>query len=108
MISALNEIGITSYMITSTGITIVLCVLAIFAGRHMQMIPRGLQNIAEVSVEKLQNFFIGVMGEYAGRKYFPLVATLFIYILFCNYSGLIPMSGHLPGLAAPTCSIYIP
>ena len=108
MISALNEMGITSYMITSAGITLVLCVLAIFAGRHMQMIPSGLQNIAEIAVEKLQNFFIGVMGEYAGRKYFPLVATLFIYILFCNYSGLIPMSGHLPGLAAPTSSINFP
>lgn len=108
MMDALYELGITNQMITSTGITLIISAIVIVAGRHMQMIPSGLQNIMEIVVEKLQNFYISVMGEYAGRKYFPLVASLFIYILVCNYSGLLPFSGHLPGLAAPTSSINFP
>lgn len=108
MMDALYEIGITSQMITSTVITLFICVVVILAGRHMQMVPSGIQNIMEIVVEKLQNFYISVMGEYAGRKYFPIVATLFIYILVCNYSGLLPLSGHIPGLAAPTSSINFP
>jgi F-type H+-transporting ATPase subunit a len=104
----LSAYGITSQMITSTMITLIISVVVIVAGRHMQMIPSGLQNVMEVVVEKLHRFFIGVMGEYAGKKYFPMVATLFIYILMCNYSGLIPLAGHLPGLAAPTSSINFP
>jgi F-type H+-transporting ATPase subunit a len=108
MMEALYDIGITNQMITSTVITLFICTVVIIAGRHMQMIPTGLQNIMEIVVEKLQNFYISVMGEYAGRKYFPLVATLFIYILVCNYSGLLPLAGHFPGLAAPTSSINFP
>lgn len=108
MMDVLYEIGITDHMITSTAITLFISIVVIIAGRHMQMIPSGLQNIMEIVVEKLQNFYISVMGEYAGRKYFPLVATLFIYILISNYSGLLPLAGHFPGLAAPTSSINFP
>lgn len=108
MIEMLNSMGVTSPMITSSVITLLLCLLAILAGRHMEMIPSGIQNVMEIVIGKLSEFFQDVMGEYAGRKYFPLVATLFIYVLICNYSGLLPLSGHLPGLAAPTSVINFP
>ncbi|MGN0711182.1 MAG: F0F1 ATP synthase subunit A [Anaerovoracaceae bacterium] len=109
MIETLNSMGITNPMITSTVITLILCIIAIIGGRHLEMIPSSkLQLLLEIGVEKLRDFFQDVMGEYAGRKYLPIVATLFIYILLCNYSGLLPMSGHLPGLAAPTSSINFP
>ena len=108
MISTLNNMGISNAMLTSTVITLILCGLAIVASRRLEMIPSGLQNVMEVVVEKLSGFFTDLMGEYAGRKYFPIVATLFIYILVCNYSGLLPLAGHLPGLQAPTSSINFP
>ncbi len=109
MIGILNSLGVTSHMITSAGITLILCILAILAGRHLEMVPSTkLQTVMEILVEKLNNFYKDVMGEYAGGKYFPIVCTLFLYILLCNYSGLLPMSGHIPGLAAPTSSINYP
>ena len=95
MIEKLNAIGISDAMITSTVITVIICVLAIIAGRRIEMIPSGFQNMVELGIEKLHGFFEGIMGKYACDKYFPLIATLFIYILFCNYSGLIPGSGDL-------------
>lgn len=105
MIEALNSIGVSNGMITSAAITILLCVVSIIAGRRMQTVPSGLQNFAEWAVGSLYNFFEGVMGAHACKRYFPLVGTLFIYILISNYSGLLPAAGHLPGLAAPTSSI---
>ena len=108
MFEMLNSLGISSGMITSTVITIIICIVVIIAGKNMTMIPSGLQNVMEIAVEKLYGFFTDVMGEYACKKYFPIVGTLFIYILLCNYSGLLPMSGHIPGLAAPTSSINFP
>lgn len=106
MIEALHSIGITDGMLTSAGITILLCGLSIFMGKRLQTVPKGyLQNFMEWSIEGLYNFFGGIMGAKACRRYFPLVATLFIYILFCNYSGLLPGSGHINGVAAPTSSI---
>lgn len=105
MIEALNSIGVSNGMITSACITILLCVLSIVAGRHLQTVPSGLQNVAEWAIGSLYNFFEGIMGSKACKQYFPLIATLFIYILFCNYSGLLPAAGHVPGLEAPTGSI---
>lgn len=105
MIEALNSMGISNGMITSTVITVILCVLSIVAGKRLQTVPSGLQNVVELAMEKLYGFFEDLMGEYACRKYFPLVGTLFIYILFANYSGLLPGAGHITGLAPPTGSI---
>lgn len=105
MFDALNEMGISNGMITSTGITIILCVIAIIAGRNLKLVPSGLQNAVEWAVGSLYNFFEDIMGKDGCRKYFPLVASLFIYIVCCNYSGLLPGSGHVSGLHAPTASI---
>ena len=105
MIETLNSLGISNGMITSAAITIVLCVLSIIAGRRLQTVPSGLQNFAEWAIESLYRFFGDIMGERTCKRYFPLIATLFIYILVCNYSGLLPASGHVPGLTAPTSSI---
>ena len=106
MMANLNEMGITSGMITSTVITIILCVIAVLAGRNMQLKEPGrLQNMVEIGIGKLYGFFEGIMGKKLCRQYFPIVGTLFIYILFCNYSGLLPAAGELPGLKPPTASI---
>lgn len=108
MIEALNSIGISNGMITSAGITVLLCGISIYASKRLQTVPSGLQNFMEWAIGSLHNFFEGIMGSKACKRYFPLIATLFIYILFCNYSGLLPGSGHIPGLAAPTGSINCP
>lgn len=110
MINFLHSIGIehTGVMITSFAITIILSALAILSTRKMEMVPHGLQNVAEWAVGGLYGFFKDVMGENACKKYFPLILALFFFILFSNYSGLLPMSGKLPWLAAPTGSINIP
>lgn len=105
MFDTLNEMGISNGMITSAGITILLCAMAIIAGRNLRIVPSGLQNAVEWAIGSLYNFYEGIMGKEACKRYFPLVASLFIYILFCNYSGLLPGSGHISGLAPPTASI---
>lgn len=58
-------------------------------GRHL--VPTKLQSIAEVSVEFLRNLVLENMGE-KGLKFFPFIAALFLFILFCNVLGLIPGS----------------
>ena len=109
MMGFLEGFTITPMMITSMAITVILSVVAIISSSKLEMVPSTkLQLTMEIIIEKLRDFFSDVMGEYAGRKYLPIVATLFIYILLSNYSGLLPLSGHLPFLAAPTSSINFP
>lgn len=82
-----------------SGITIlILLVFSILSTRDPQKRPGALQNLAEIIYEGFENLTVGVVGEH-GRKYVPLVGTLFLYILICNLMGLAP-----PGIA-PTASL---
>jgi F-type H+-transporting ATPase subunit a len=67
----------------------------------VKMIPGGGQNFFEVVLGGFEDFMLDVMGH-EGKPFFPLIATLFIYILLMNWSGLVP------GMAAPTANINTP
>ncbi len=68
----------------------------------------SLRNILEVVVEALLAFVTSVLGEQA-RKFFPLLGTLFLFILVSNLLGLIP--GFLPPTSHLTvnlaCSLIV-
>ncbi|MBM3300624.1 MAG: F0F1 ATP synthase subunit A [Deltaproteobacteria bacterium] len=64
-------------------------VLALLVRSRLEMIPRGLQNFWEIVVTILQDLVVETMGE-KGRPYFPLIASLALFILSCNLIGIIP------------------
>ena len=66
-----------------------LVVLAQYVYRNRKMLPDRLQAAFEVLVEQMLSITVGMMGEKDGRRYAPLVLTIFAYILCMNYSGLI-------------------
>lgn len=57
-------------------------------------VPQGIVNVAELIMEKLQGFVMSTMGS-SGTKFVNYISTIFIFILFCNFSGLF-------GLRPPT------
>jgi F-type H+-transporting ATPase subunit a len=69
--------------------------LARWATRKMQLVPSGPQNLFEAVVETLYNTFEGIVGRHMISKVFPLLATLFIFILTANWFGLIPGVGTI-------------
>lgn len=70
-------------------VMIIFIVAALLVRNKLAMIPRGLQNFWEVVVSILDDLVVETMGE-KGRPYFPLVATLALFILGCNLLGIIP------------------
>ncbi|HEY0069163.1 MAG TPA: F0F1 ATP synthase subunit A [Chloroflexia bacterium] len=83
---------------------IVMAGLVIFFGlatRRMRLVPKGSQNFAEAIVEFLLGTTEGTAGRRVGRKIFPLIATLFIFIIAANWSGLLPGVGTIGGCYAP-------
>jgi F-type H+-transporting ATPase subunit a len=82
-------------------VMLILLVLAKLAVSSVKLIPTGGQNFFEVVVGGWEDFMVDVMGE-EGRPYFPLVFTLFFYILLMNWMGLVP------GMMAPTSNINTP
>ncbi|HEX9021113.1 MAG TPA: F0F1 ATP synthase subunit A [Nitrospirota bacterium] len=60
--------------------------------------PTGLQNIFETIFGGLDNYIEEIMGP-QGKTYFPLIGSLFLFILVCNLLGLIP------GFDSPTANL---
>lgn len=76
---------------------IIIAVLAIFSficTRKFRDVPGPLQNVAEMAVGSLLNFFEEVLGPKRTRQYLPVLATFFVFIVVCNYCGLLPGAGE--------------
>ncbi len=75
----------------ATWITIVVLIAVFFFGtRRRALIPSGLQNFLEWAIELLLGLVEGVSGKEKGRRFFPLVATFFIFIITCNLLDVFP------------------
>jgi len=81
---------VTNTLLCTWIVIVVLLALVYSASRRKDLVPRGFQNFAEWAVESLLNLVEGVSGKEKGRKFFPLVATLFIFILFANLLDVMP------------------
>lgn len=86
------------WVIYSWFVMILLIVFAFLAVRKIDMIPSKVQNVFEIIISGMEEFMVDITGE-EGRKFFPLIATVFLYIATCNLLGLIP------GFFPPTASI---
>ena len=75
-----------------------LTVLAFLATRNLQVYPGRIQNVMEVIIDGLHSLLVDTMGEH-GKKFFPLIATLGLFILVGNLIGIIP------GFESPTANI---
>lgn len=93
------------YTITNATLWMALAMLAIvfvfvIGSSGRALIPSRLQSVGEMAHDFVRNMVVDVTGE-DGAKYFPLVMTLFVFILFANFLGLIP------GAFTPTTHIAV-
>ncbi len=92
----LGRIGafpITNSMVMSWVVALGLIVFAQVATRNMQLVPVGAQNFCEWLVESLHDFLEGIIGPALVKRTFWFFASVFIFILFSNWFGLIPFVG---------------
>ena len=85
------NISITNTLLTAWIATALLIIIALLATRRIAMVPSGFYNFFEAIIEAIYNFVTGVAGEKNGRRFFPLIATLFIYVAFANWLSLTPV-----------------
>ncbi|MEA3188683.1 MAG: F-type H+-transporting ATPase subunit a [Chthoniobacter sp.] len=87
--------AITNSMVVTWVVAIGIIVFAQIATRNIKDVPEGAQNFWEWLVESLYKFLEGVIGHDLVRKTFWFFATIFIFILFTNWFGLIPGVGTI-------------
>lgn len=86
-----------SNTLIASWVTIIVVVLFAFAAtRKMKVIPGRLQALVETALETLLNFVESVAGHKNGRRFFPVIATIFIFVMFNAYLALLPVYG--PGI----------
>ena len=96
---------ITNTILSSWVVMIILIGLFYMGTRNMKIVPSGLQNFLEFILESLYNFVQGVAGEENSRKFFPIIATIFLFVMLNAWIGLLPIypalgfmdHGHMKG-----------
>jgi len=91
----------TATLLNTWLIMIFLIILSILATRELKRIPNPLQRIMEMYVSAVDRLVKETL-ETDNRGYFPLVATMFIFLLLCNLIGIIP------GFQEPTRDLNTP
>jgi F-type H+-transporting ATPase subunit a len=84
-------------------------VLMVMAGSARKLVPGKLQSLAEMMVDFIRSMIMDTMGK-DGMRFFPLIATLFLFILFSNLIGLIPgtytVTSQIIVTAVFSCMVY--
>ena len=77
-----------------------LALCSFLATRRIDIYPSRFQNVMEVIISGLDSLLTDTMGH-EGRRFFPLIATLGLYILTSNLLGLVP------GFESPTSNLNV-
>lgn len=87
---------VTNSLITTWIVTILLISVAVIGTKKLKRIPRGLQNVLEYAIESFLNLIESVTGDKKqARQFFPFVATIFFFVVFANWIGLLPGVGTI-------------
>jgi F-type H+-transporting ATPase subunit a len=103
---------VTNSMVLTWIVAVGLIVFAQVATKNIKAVPEGAQNFWEWLVESLHDFLEGIVGHDLVKKTFWFFATIFIFILFTNWAGLVPgvgtvgwgtpdATGHLHHISRP-------
>jgi F-type H+-transporting ATPase subunit a len=71
-------------------VAVFIMILAFIVRKNMSLVPGKVQSIFEMIYDFLKEITVSTLGEEDGKKYLPLVMTLFIFILMANWIGIIP------------------
>ena len=95
-IAHIGPMPITNSMIMSWFAALVLICMSAVVTRQLKTVPSGAQNVFEMIIEFLLNMANGVIGDMKQtKKFFPLIATIFLFILTSNWLGLLPGVGTI-------------
>ena len=88
-------------MLTTWLAMLVLIILALFIRKSLTEIPGRFQALFEIIIEFFLNLCESIAGREKGRRFFPLVFTIFIFIVVANWMGILPGFGTVGRIADP-------
>jgi len=106
---------VTNAVLLAFIVLVVLSVLAVTLKKKLAPVPGMLQNVTEMLIEGALGLMDSVLGNRkTSERYLPIVFTIFLFVLFSNWFGLVPgvgsvMVGHgadaVPLLRSPASDL---
>ncbi|MBI4252617.1 F0F1 ATP synthase subunit A [Candidatus Uhrbacteria bacterium] len=98
-IAHIGTFPVTNSMVVAWVMSVVLIAFGWLASRSAVLVPRGIQNTFEAILDLLLKMVDGVTKNRAqSKKIFPLIATIFLFVLAVNWAGLLPGMGGAVGV----------
>jgi F-type H+-transporting ATPase subunit a len=85
---------VSNTIFTAWLVSLVLVLFAMAATRNMSLVPGRLQNVAELIVEQFLAIGEQTADARRARRFLPLAATAFLFILTANWMGILPFFGE--------------
>lgn len=85
------DMSFTNSAAWMVGVAVAISALTIVGMGRGSMVPGRWQSVAEMSYEFVANMLRENVGD-SGKRFFPFVFTLFMFVLFCNMGGMLPYS----------------
>lgn len=93
-ITYIGDFPITNTFLMTIIVSTMIIVGSFLFTRKQALVPRGFQNFVETILESLLGLVDSVTGDRVqSRKFFPIVATIFIFVILSNWIGLLPGMG---------------
>lgn len=81
----------TQYIMMSWAVMAILIIFSFLATRKAGLIPHPVQVVAELLIGAFYDLTEQALDKERAKKYFPLICTLFMFFLLCNWIGIIPV-----------------
>lgn len=91
----IGPFAVTNSLITTWLTMVLLVILALTIVKRSKIIPSRAQSAIESVFEWLYNFCKEVAGEKNGRKFFPIITTIILFVLFNGWLSLLPGFGSI-------------
>jgi F-type H+-transporting ATPase subunit a len=79
---------VTNALFTSVLLSLLILLLAFIVGRRLKEQPQGTQNIVEFMIEGLDGLITSIAPKKWAATFFPILVTIFVYLLFANWFSL--------------------
>ena len=90
-----GDFYITNTMVATWITIVVLLLLALRVSRGLSEVPGRLQCLVEIVIEFFLNLAESIAGRERARRFFPLVMTIFLFIVTANWLGILPGFGTI-------------
>ena len=98
---------VTNTLLSSWIASIVLVGIFVIGARRAQMVPGRWQNFCEIAIEALLRFVEGTVGPGRSRLLFPVIATIFLFVVINAWIGLLPIYPALGTLVDGKIEVHL-